>query len=152
MNGLNADEFKFSILNYSRKINDHLTASLNKTGLEFGLTGMQVILLLKLFKDGTTTIGNLAEHTRVAGANISSMCKELEQKGFLTRNRDKRDERIVNISLTDKGLSVMSEIDQIFEEKIQSILAGEKQETLDAIIKGLKLLDILFEKIEIGNK
>ncbi len=46
----------------------------------------------------------------------------------------------------------MSEIDQIFEEKIQSILAGEKQETLDAIINGLKLFDILFEKIEIGNK
>ena len=149
---MNVNQFKFSILNYSRKINDHLTASLNKIGLEFGLTGMQVILLLKLLKDGTSTIGALAEETRVARANISPMCKKLEQRGFLTRNRDILDERIVRISLTEEGLSVIGEIDQMIEEKIQSIIAGEKQETLEAIINGLKLLDILFEKIEIGNK
>lgn len=145
------DEFKITILSYSRKINDHLTSSLNKIGAPFGLTGMQVILLMKLFKDGTNTIGNLAADIRIAGANISTLCKKLEQKGLLTRKRDLIDERVVKISLTVEGLTVIREIDALFENKVRTVLTGEKEETLETIINGLKILDRLLDHIEKGE-
>lgn len=141
------DQFKISLLSYSRKINDQISSLLSKTGAQYNLTNQQVVLLLKLLQDGSSTIGVLAEEMRIAGANISTMCKRLEQKGLLIRNRDEKDERIVRISLSEQGYFIVGQIDQSFTNRIETVLKEENEETLEEIILGLNQLHLLLKKI-----
>ncbi|WP_033826443.1 MarR family winged helix-turn-helix transcriptional regulator [Bacillus andreraoultii] len=141
------DQLKKSLLSYSRKINDQISSLLSKTGAQYDLTNQQVVLLLKLLQDGSSTIGVLAEEMRMAGANISTMCKRLEQKGLLIRNRDENDERIVRISLSEQGNFIVGQIDHFFTSRIATVLKEGNEETFEKAILGLSQLHLLLKKI-----
>ena len=44
--------------------------------------------------------------------NVSSTCKKLENKGWLERKRSEKDERVVMVSLSEKGKTILSQIEQ----------------------------------------
>ena len=67
-----------------------------------GLTPLQASVLLQLFRQNAA-VGDISEATCMGQANASSLCKKLEQGGFLTRSRGESDGRVVTLSLTPKG-------------------------------------------------
>ena len=147
---MDVTQFK-SLIFVHTKISDAVNTFLNQQGAKYDLTAVQLRILMHLYKTGATTIGNLAENIGMAGANISTMCKRLEKKGVMSRKRDVNDERIVRISLTDKGNSIVKEIDHSLNERFSKVIEKESEETFIVIIKGLKMLNELLEKIESTN-
>lgn len=67
------------------------------------LTIMKMKVLMEVSKQGRVNIGEIGQSLGVAGGNISNMCKNLENEGYLVRERSQDDERVVEVSLTDKG-------------------------------------------------
>jgi len=100
---MNISEFKKVIWEYTRKINENTNKSFNPIFEEHGLTMLQARVLMELYYYGSNSIGNLAESTYVAGANISTICKRLEKEGLVERTRNQEDERIVMVVLTEMG-------------------------------------------------
>lgn len=144
---MNVCEFKNIMWEYTRKISENMDNTFCPICTDYGLTMMQVRILTDIYKNGSHTIGSLADSTGVAGANISAMCKKLEGKGLIERIRDQYDERVVKVALTQNGKEIIVKIDTALNEKFSDTIAGESEETLNEIVIGLEKLNSLLEKI-----
>jgi DNA-binding MarR family transcriptional regulator len=69
------------------------------------ITPEQYWLLKRLNREGTLSVGELAEALGVTGSSVTTACKRLEKSGLLQRERqpDGQDERVVLITLTARG-------------------------------------------------
>lgn len=140
--------FKNIVWNYTRKISEKTNSLINTLCEHHGITTLQGRILIEIQQHGSHTIGSLANKLNIAGTNISTMCKKLESKGFIKRVRDEGDERVVKVALSDKGISVVEEINQELVEKISNSIQGKTDQSLKDIINGLKQLNELLEKME----
>ena len=144
---MNIAEFKKVIFSYSRKINESMNIAFSFLGEKYGITLLQLRLLMEINHCGSHTIGSLADAVNMAGANISTMCKKLEKQGLVRRIRDQVDERVVRIELTDFGKKSMTEIDHYLNEKLNNILANQAEETFEMITAGMDKINSLLLKL-----
>ena len=70
---------------------------------ERGLTYTQYIVFLVLWEKDGIPVGEIGEKLYLDNGTLTPLLKKLEAAGYLTRSRDKADERVVIVSLTDKG-------------------------------------------------
>jgi len=69
----------------------------------FGLTYTSYIVLLALWEEDDQTVKELGQKLYLDSGTLSPVLKKLESAGFVTRARNKRDERSVSVTLTEKG-------------------------------------------------
>lgn len=75
-----------------------------KTLLEpFGLTYTSYLVLLALWEEDDQTVKELGQKLYLDSGTLSPVLKKLESGGFVKRERNRRDERSVSVTLTDKG-------------------------------------------------
>ncbi|MSU88531.1 MarR family transcriptional regulator [Rhodobacteraceae bacterium 2CG4] len=67
------------------------------------LTYPQYIVMLTLWQDGPGSTRHIADRLRLAPNAITPLIDRLEVAGFVRRERDTRDRRVVHVKLTDKG-------------------------------------------------
>ena len=70
---------------------------------ELGLTYTQYVVFLVLWEQDGITVGDLCERLLLDNGTLSPLLKKLEQAGFIERRRERDDERVVVIYLTDEG-------------------------------------------------
>jgi len=68
-----------------------------------GLTYTQYIVLLVLWEQDGISVSELGEKLRLDNGTLSPLLKKMEQSGYLERRRQKEDERVVVITLTEAG-------------------------------------------------
>ena len=86
------------------------TQAYRKLLAPWGLTYPQYLVLAALWLDGEQTIGSLGEVMRLDSGTLSPLVRRLEQAGLVTRTRSRDDERVVTVTLTDKGQQLRSEV------------------------------------------
>lgn len=92
-------------------------------------------------------MGSLGKSISVAGGNISAMCKKLEKEGFVMRSRDSADERIVNVTLSEKGKKTIKMIEKDLQRLYAESLAQVDQEDLRNMIIGLEKFNQMVQKM-----
>lgn len=132
-------------------------AARNVTGLytpwlkPLGLTYTQYIVLLVLWEKDGISVTEIGERLMLDNGTLSPLLKKLEQAGYITRQRDREDERVVIIRLTEDG--------RILQEKARDVpakiancidLPAEKARTLYALL--YELLDNRKNKKTEGEK
>ena len=70
---------------------------------EIGLTYTQYITMMVLWEKKRTTEKELGECLYLDSGTLTPVLKKLEGKGFLTRNRSKKDERSLVVEITAEG-------------------------------------------------
>ncbi|MEU1159307.1 MarR family transcriptional regulator [Streptomyces sp. NPDC005921] len=70
---------------------------------DLGLTYPQYLVMLVLWEQGDLPVKKLGEHLRLDSGTLSPLLKRLETAGLVHRERSARDERSVEIRLTEKG-------------------------------------------------
>ena len=107
---------------------------------EYNLTYTQYITMLVLWEDEKITIKELCKKLYLDSGTITPVIKKLEAMGLLIKYRDKSDERIVNVELTDKGRDLKEEIVKV-PEQVSCKVNGSMEDLL--ILKNLleKVLD-----------
>ena len=107
---------------------------------EYNLTYTQYITMLVLWEDEKITIKELCKKLYLDSGTITPVIKKLEAMGLLIKYRDKSDERIVNVELTDKGRELKEEIVKV-PEQVYCKVNGSMEDLL--ILKNLleKVLD-----------
>ncbi|PLT27901.1 MarR family winged helix-turn-helix transcriptional regulator [Peribacillus deserti] len=141
-------DFKNTLWNYTRKISENTNTIIASLSDRYGLTSLQVRILVEIREQGSHTIGTLASRLNMAGTNISTMCKKLEKEGFLERARNPEDERVVKVMLSDQGMAAVTEINKALLEKISSSIKEESETALKDMIAGLEKLNELLEKMK----
>ena len=76
----------------------------------FDLTYPQYIALVTLWADGEQTVKSLGEALQLDSGTLSPMLARMEAAGYVTRTRASRDERVVTVALTDRGVALRDDL------------------------------------------
>ena len=106
---------------------------------ELGLTYTQYIVFLVLWESDNISVGELGRRLYLDNGTLTPLLKKLETAGYLTRARDKGDERVVTVSLTDEGRA-LKERAKTIPLKIGSCVALTEKEALSLYTLLYKLL------------
>lgn len=74
-----------------------------------GLTYPQYLVMVALGERDGQTVGELGDQLFLESNTLTPLIKRLEAAGMVTRRRDTADERVVRVSLTAKGQSIVHE-------------------------------------------
>jgi MarR family transcriptional regulator, organic hydroperoxide resistance regulator len=74
-----------------------------------GLTYPQLLAMSLLWKADDRTIGQIGESLFLETNTVTPLVKRLEAAGLVTRTRDREDERVVRVRLTDAGRALATE-------------------------------------------
>lgn len=134
----NYDAFIFDEM---RKIGASMHVLLNKNCEPYGITRVQMEVLLELCHKEKVSISELAHKLSLSTANLSAITKRMEKSGFVERKQDINDRRIIYLQMTEKAEKSLCEIDQ------DKVLFDQLSEAdFKQIMTGLKVLSDYIEE------
>lgn len=98
---------------------------------EVDITYPQFMLMKLLQSKQPITVGELVKLLGIDQGNGSNMCKKLEKKGWVLRQRNPYDERVVLLSLTAQGEDILNHIHSYSQMKCKNffdLLSDEEVE------------------------
>jgi DNA-binding MarR family transcriptional regulator len=121
----------FKIYASHRKMTKEYKPLLDK----LNLTYPQYLVMLVLWEKSPITVKELGEKLYLDSGTISPLIKNLEAKGFIKKQRDTEDERVVYVNLTVEGISLKDsalEVPKMMTEK--GLVDYEEYEVLMKIL------------------
>ncbi len=116
-------------------------AARNVTGLytpllkPLGLTYTQYIVFLVLWEKDGVSVTEIGEKLMLDNGTLSPLLKKMEQAGYVERRRCREDDRVVEITLTEKGRALQEEAKDIPLKAAGCIdLPPEKAQQLYALL------------------
>lgn len=106
---------------------------------ELGLTYTQYIVFLVLWEGDGIPVGELGRRLYLDNGTLTPLLKKLESAGYLTRSRDKDDERVVTVTLTESGQALKEKAKDI-PLKIGSCIKLKEEEAQGLYILLYQLL------------
>ena len=101
----------------------------------FGLTYTQYIVFLVLWEQDGITVGALGEKLMLDNGTLSPLLKKMQQAGYVERTRNSEDERVVVITLTEKGRALQEQLKDVPLQAIGCVdLPLEKAKTLYTLL------------------
>lgn len=142
-------EFRDALWDYVRFLRTSLDCLFHPMVEDLGLTMLQARILLEIQAEGEITVGDLGEHLGTGSGNVSTMCKKLEQLGYVNRERARHDERVVFISLTDDGRRILTQLEKDIASRYEEVISNWPKEDFELIYAGHeKIREILKAMLE----
>lgn len=111
---------------------------------KFGVTGPQLWALKTIHQNGNLPLGELSKKMYLHPSTISGVIDRLEKKGYVLRDRDKKDRRVVKVDLTPKGKRLVKKAPNPVQGKMIYGLMKLKKEKLKHIYDSVqKLVEIV---------
>lgn len=107
---------------------------------DYHLTPSQFGALEALYHLGTLSQIELSRKLLLSTANITTVLQNLEKRALICRERDARDQRYVNVSITEAGAALIASILPSHVAGITAdigVLTADEQETLGALCRKL---------------
>lgn len=111
------------------------------------LRDAQYALLFGLREHSALPSSELAHLAALSPAAATEMLDELVQEGLVARARSERDRRVVLVSLTDRGHSLVEERRARFEPRWRAAFAEFSESELRTAIAVLDRMAALFEEL-----
>jgi DNA-binding MarR family transcriptional regulator len=108
-----------------------------------GLSPSQLSALTSIERHGPLTLGDLAEHERVAPPSITRVVAKLEELGLVTRQTDPDDRRVARVSATDAGHALLAHVRQRKDVWLAARLADLDDHQRVRLAAALDVLDEL---------
>ncbi|MBP1155520.1 MULTISPECIES: MarR family transcriptional regulator [unclassified Paenibacillus] len=119
---------------YLQTINRHLRSQMFDQQAA-SLTRVQWLLMRNLYRNGASTIGQLAEHLDVRSSTMSQMVDRLEKAGFAYRESSDPDARVRWVKLTEQGERVIRQTEALWAETLsepfKQFSDAERQQLLE---------------------
>jgi DNA-binding MarR family transcriptional regulator len=116
-------------------------AARNVTGLytpwlkPLGLTYTQYIVFLVLWEKDGISVTEIGEKLMLDNGTLSPLLKKMEQAGYVERRRCRQDDRVVEITLTEKGRALQEQASDIPQKVAGCLdLPKEKAQQLYALL------------------
>ena len=119
------------------------TKELNKN---YQVSASQLNCLLALFENGPLPPSQIAKHMMVKSSTVTGVVDRLEMKGFVTRERNSPDRRVINIQLTETGKNLAENAPPPIQQKIidglKKLSEVEIEQIVDALNSLANMLDV----------
>ncbi|MED0933301.1 MarR family transcriptional regulator [Bacillus mobilis] len=107
---------------------------------EDNLSHQAIRILQIVSREKDITIGKIATELSLSHNTVSEHVKRLIQKGFIIKERNKQDERVVNLTLTIEGIEGLEKHTLLDKEKIKILESQLSKEEQQLIEKAFSLL------------
>ncbi len=109
-----------------------------------GLTYTQYLVFLVLWERDGLSVSEIGEKLMLDNGTLSPLLKKMEQAGYVERRRSRADDRVVEITLTEKGKALQEQAKDVPENVAGCIdLPPEKAR---------QLYTLLYELLDSQNK
>lgn len=102
---------------------------------QLDLTYPQYLVMLVLWEQGEQNVSEIGHKLSLDSGTLTPLLKRLAQKKLIERNRDPKDERIVQIKLTATGKQLKATATHVPEQILDSLNVSVDQ--LEALKKGI---------------
>ena len=113
-----------------------------------GIHPSQHHFLMYIAKNGACTQNNIAEAMEISAATVAVSLKKLEKGGYIEKQISRTDGRSNLIALTDKGVDVVEQSKDMFEqvdrEMFASLTEEEQQQFhdyMERVVNNLKTME-----------
>lgn len=79
----------------------------------WGLTYPQYLVLVTLWLEGDQTVSGLGDHLQLDSGTLSPLLRRMEQAGLVRRERRSADERVVTVTIGERGAELRQELAHI---------------------------------------
>ena len=119
---------------------DHLMKIVKTDVQRYGLNVTEFAVMELLYNKGDQPIQRIGNRVLIASSSITYVVDKLEEKGCVVRQRNEKDKRVTNASLTDKGRSMMDEIFPDHASTLESTFSVLTDEEITVLQTALKKL------------
>ena len=98
--------YDLQILKSIRRVIRAVDIHSRKLKADYQLTAPQLICLKSIIDKGHTTTSQIAQDVFLSPSTVVGILDRLEQRGLISRDRNAKDRRIVNVAATEKGKRV----------------------------------------------
>ncbi|HHX36402.1 MAG TPA: MarR family transcriptional regulator [Clostridiaceae bacterium] len=133
--------FNDNIIHYLNDINVLIKKLFHSFYTPYGLTFVQVPVLMALRRNGKMRVSDLGESLEIGSSNITPLCKRLEKSNLVTRTRSDEDQRVVFVEITDYALDILDKIEEDFNARMPDSVRLNNNESV-AIENGLEQLHL----------
>jgi MarR family transcriptional regulator, organic hydroperoxide resistance regulator len=105
-----------------------------------GISGAQLWALAQVAGNPGIQVGDLARALAIHQSTASNLLRRLERLGLITRNRDGKDQRRVQLAMTSKGLRVLRGAPRPLIGVLQQALSDLPKDNLDKLHRQLAKL------------
>ena len=114
---------------------------------KLGLTYPQFIVMMVLWENGATTMKALGEKVMLDSNTLTPLLKKLEAAGLVTRQRNRDDERVLDVAPTAKAMTL-----KLDGKRAAMAIAENSGETLEGVLEIQQRLTRMRENIEKAGK
>jgi len=107
--------------------------------------------VLSALSGGPRRITELADREGHAQPTMTLLVKRLEQRGWVARDRDPADGRVVLVSLTDDGTAALEDLRATYRAVLRDHLAALSDERIAALQTATEALESLSEALQQGD-
>lgn len=110
---------------------------------ELGVTYSQFLVLLALWEQDPQTVSELGDRLFLDSGTLSPVLKRLESAGLVHKQRSPRDERVVQVTLTERGVALRPPVREVCWKVRQKLgmsvdQIAKMRVELDAVIETFK--------------
>lgn len=113
------DQLAETIFALSRSMKEEMTFDSDT----LQLTVLQLQALIFINKNKAVLMGDIANHFDISLPTATVLSDKLVKAKLIKRNRNKKDRRIVNVSLTEKGKTLLKKAIKQRHQKINKLLS-----------------------------
>ncbi len=111
----------------------------------FGITGPQLWALKTISQNGSLSQTELSAKMYLHPSTMTGVADRLEKKGYVARDRNDTDRRVVKVRLTPKGKALVKKAPNPIQGKMIYGLRNLRKKDLDSIRDSLQTLVALME-------
>ncbi|HZW83707.1 MAG TPA: MarR family transcriptional regulator [Candidatus Deferrimicrobium sp.] len=123
-----------------KTINKKIHMEYHKIIDSYGITVPQMFVLRALIKEGNLPISEISKRLSLTNSTTSGIVDRLEKEGYVERNRDEKDRRIVYVCLSEKAQRMKCEIPVLGPDYFSDSMKDLGPEKIDQIIDSLTIL------------
>ena len=90
-------------------------------------------------------MSEIAKRLSVTVGTLTTNMNNLEDKGYIVRERSTEDKRVVLVSLTEKGRKAFFHHRDFHKKMIKSIVSDLEEEEMKVLIRCLQKLEVFFD-------
>jgi len=111
---------------------------------DFGITSPQFDALVFLHRDGDMSMGALCERMSLACSTVTDLVGRMEKGGFVTRERDRSDRRVINIRLNPQGEEMVR---KVLASRIRYLTGVLKELSEEERTRAISSLELIYRHI-----
>ena len=122
------------LIHNGKLLRERVTSALQENGIHLG----QSRVLIALLRHGKLTQGAIANGLNIKPATVTNQVKKLEAAGLINRMQDTADDRIMNVTLTQKGRAAANFAASVKSKIENEICSGLTQKEINTLRKHLE--------------